>query len=87
MNGNDQLDLHLDFEDDDDDFEPMLPTDSGDRSACAEEFQWSSTLNDVEIELFTCITGPKLENTDLQQSSFPIESSSLAARSSVSNAK
>ncbi|GFR82719.1 PiggyBac transposable element-derived protein 4-like [Elysia marginata] len=37
------------------------------------EFPWSETLHDVEVELFTNRTGPKVENFDLEYSCDPIE--------------
>ncbi|KAK3793949.1 hypothetical protein RRG08_023044 [Elysia crispata] len=74
LGGNDGRDLDLDLENNDDDLELDLPSGSEDETGSAEEFLWSPTLHEVEIDLFTSRTpGPKLHNTYLEHSSPPIE--------------
>ena len=51
LDGNDQLDLDLDFEHNDDDLESDLLSDSEDRAGSAEEFQWSPTLSEQVLSL------------------------------------
>ena len=60
MDGNEQLDLDLDSEDNDDNLESDLLSDSEDRAGSAEKFQLSP--NSYKM-------GPKLENTNLVHSS------------------
>ena len=66
-------DLDLDLEDNDYDFELDLPSDPEDGAGSAEEFQWSTTLHGVDIDLFASRAGPKPENTNLEHSSPRIE--------------
>ena len=51
LDGNDQLDLDLDFEHNEDDLESDLLSDLEDRSGSAEEFQWYPTLPERVLSL------------------------------------
>ena len=51
LDGNNQLDLDLDWEHNDDDLESDLLSDSGDRAGSAEQFQSSPNLSEQVLSL------------------------------------
>lgn len=61
----------LDLDDDDGSDEQNIDLES--QVDNRDDFAWSTTLNDVLIEPFTSRIGPKLENTELDYTSEPIE--------------
>ena len=59
------LDLDLDLNSSDDDDGVKAQGDTG--------FAWSEQLNNVQIDLFTAHKGPKLEDLDINYTSYPYD--------------